>query len=424
MSDRPNLVLVTIDSLRADHCGFMGYGRDTTPTLDRMANEGLVFKNAVAPGPATPESMPAVFTGQYPVERENATGSDLAARRERISRHMEARDSLPEMLSRRGYRTAAFTPNPFTSRHFSFDQGFDRFQDFMDESNRSRLYQRVFQGFLAESPASSMARVLLNLYQREEVFKPWESYYEEAIEWVRSGEEPYFLWVFLMDAHNPYMSSPEYRTQSWWQEFHANFEFWRQSHETPFSPTIHDRLVTAYDDSIRYSDAFLERLLADLGGDDPVVVVHGDHGEAFGEHGSYGHEPYLYDENVHVPLVLSGLDDRDVPGPVSLRSLPEILRRIVEGLEPVNEDRPFAITKTRQGGTTGVYGRDWRYISDGSHSELYRSQNGSFAEFHDESLLTACERIVRHQQTCEAEMNLVTAETGAVAGSTNGTLRL
>ena len=377
MSDQPNLVLVTVDSLRADHCGFMGYGRDTTPTLDRMANEGLVFENAIAPGPATPESMPAVFTGQYPVERENATGSDLSARRERIRQHMEARDSLPEMLSRRGYRTAAFTPNPFTSRHFSFDQGFDRFQDFMDESNRSRFYEQVFQGFLAESPVSSMARVLLNLWQREEVFKPWESYYEEAIEWVRSGEKPYFLWVFLMDAHNPYMSSPEYRTQSWWREFHANFEFWRQSHETPFSPSIHDRLVTAYDDAVCYSDAFLERLLDDLVDDDPVVAVHGDHGEAFGEHGTYGHEPYLYDENVHVPLVFSGLKDQQVTAPVSLRSLPEILCRISDSLEPVNEDRLYAVTKTHQGGMTrGVWSGLAVHIRRESRRTVPESERG------------------------------------------------
>jgi len=399
----------------------MGYERDTTPILDRMARDGLVFENAIAPGPSTPEPMPEVFTGQYPVEREGAEGSDLTARRERIRQHMEARDSLAEMLPRRGYRTAAFTPNPFTSRHFSFDQGFDRFQDFMNESNRNGLYQRVFQGFLAESPISSMARVLLHLWQREEVFKPWESSSEEAIEWVRSGEEPYFLWVFLMDAHNPYKSSAEYGTQSWRREFHANFEFWRQSHETPFSPSVHDRLVTAYDDAVRYPDAFLERLPDDLSGDDPAVAVHGDHGEAFGERGTYGHEPYLYEENVHVPLVFSGLKDRQVVAPVSLRSLPEMFCRIADDCELIDEDRPYAVTKTRQGGTIGVYGRDWRYTSDGSHSELYRIQNEGFAELHDESLRAACERIVHHR-TCETEMNLIASGTGAVTGRGNDTI--
>jgi len=415
-----NIVFVTVDSLRADRCGFMGYEAPTTPTLDAMATDGFLVEHAIAPGPVTPASLPAMFTGRYPLAVEDDTPGGtprLGAAQNQIRQHMQARDSLPEMLSRRGYRTAAFTPNPFTSKHFSFDAGFDRFQDFMDESNRSGLYRRVFQGFLEESPVSSMARVLLNLWQREEVFKPWESYYEEAIEWARSGEEPYFLWVFLMDAHNPYMSSAEYRTQPWWEEFHANVEFWRQSHETPFSPTIHDRLVTAYDDSVRYSDAFLERLLADLGGDDPVVAVHGDHGEAFGEHGTYGHEPYLYDENVRVPFVLSGLEDRDVSAPVSLRSLPGILRRVADGREPVGEERPYVVSKTRQGGRTALYGRDWRYVTDGTNDEIYRMNGHEHDEPTEESLRRLCRRVAGWSNGVAAEHARLA---GAAGNATEG----
>jgi len=356
MTDRPNIVLVTVDSLRADHCGFMGYEKETTPTLDAMAEDGLVFENAIAPGPATPESMPAIFTGQYPVERPEGADADseLAARRKRIRSHMEARDTLPEKLQRLGYETAAFTPNPFTSRHFGFDQGFDHFQDFMDESNRGTLYQKVFNGFLEESGLSSMARVLMNFWQREEVFKPWESYYDEVIEWTESAEEPYFLWVFLMDAHNPYLSSNEYRSQSRLKEFHANFEFWRQSHETPFSDDIHERLVTAYDDSIRYSDAFLDRLRGDLAGDDPVIAVHGDHGEAFGEHGTYGHEPYLYEENVHVPLVIDNVLTNDVTEPFSLRDLPnQLMTLATEKIDNFASTRP-AVSYTQDGSSMSV----------------------------------------------------------------------
>ncbi|RXK46949.1 sulfatase [Halorientalis pallida] len=355
---RPNIVLVTIDSLRADHCGFVGYEKDTTPTMDRMAESGTVFENAIAPGPATPESMPAIFTGQYPVDRETDADSELTARRERIRHHMEARDTLPEKLSRLGYETGAFTPNPFTSRHFGFDQGFDHFEDFMDEANRGALYQKVFQGFLEDSGLSSMARVFMNMWQREEVFKPWESYYDDAIEWIRDAEEPYFLWVFLMDAHNPYMSSDEYRSQSRLSEFHANFEFWRQSHETPFSDSMHEKLVTAYDDSIRYSDAFLERLRRDLAEDDPAIVIHGDHGEAFGEHGSYGHEPYLYPENVHVPLVVDGVEDTEISEPFSLRNLPGLLGSIAED-EPVAElASAFEVCRTRDGESVAVHTAD------------------------------------------------------------------
>ncbi|QCC47214.1 sulfatase [Halobellus limi] len=351
--ERPNIVLVTVDSLRADHCGCYGYERNTTPTLDTMAREGTKFEHAIAPGPATPESMPVIFTGDWPVDRDVDGDSELVRRRERIRAHMEARYTLPERMRELGYETAAFTPNPFTSRHFGFDQGFDHFQDFMDESNRGSLYETVFQGFLEGSGASSLARAFVNFWQREEVFKPWESYYEEVLEWTRNATEPYFLWVFLMDAHNPYLSSAEYRTQSRLREFRANVEFWRQSHETPFSDTVHGELVTAYDDSVRYSDAFLERLRSDLREDDPVIAVHGDHGEAFGEHDVYGHEPYLYEENVRVPLVVDGPPAGEISEPFSLRELPDVLSSIAAGDTTIGPTRP-AVARTRDGDALSV----------------------------------------------------------------------
>lgn len=370
MSDeRPNIVLVTVDSLRADHCGFMGYEKDTTPTLDAMAEDGLVFENAIAPGPATPESMPVIFTGEWPVDRGSDTDSELNARRERIRSHMEARETLPERLGRLGYTTGAFTPNPFTSRHFGFDQGFDHFEDFMDESNRGQLYQTVFNGFLEESGISSMARVFMNFWQREEVFKPWESYYDDAVSWAQNAEEPYFLWVFLMDAHNPYIASSEYRSQSRLQEFHANFEFWRQSHETPFSDSMHEKLVTAYDDSIRYSDAFLGRLREDLD-DEGVIAVTGDHGEAFGEHGTYGHEPYLYRENTHVPLVVSGVGDGEHRDAFSLAGLPELLSAVAIGERATDVAGEYVVSATRKGSRTAFHTPRADYIDSTDGGEV------------------------------------------------------
>jgi arylsulfatase len=371
-SKKPNIVLVTVDSLRADHCGCYGYDQDTTPVLDEMAADGLMFKHAVAPGPATPESMPVIFTGQWPTDKTAGDESELIQRRERIRAHMEARYTLPERLQDLGYKTAAFTPNPFTSRHFGFDQGFDHFQDFMNESNRGRLYDKLFQGFLEDSGLSSLARVFMNFWQREEVFKPWESYYDEIIEWTRGTEEPYFLWVFLMDAHNPYMSSTEYRTQSRWQEFYANVEFWRQSHETPFSESVHEKLVTAYDDSIRYSDAFLGQLQTDLAESEPVIAVHGDHGEAFGEHGSYGHEPYLYAENTRVPLVVTGHSSERVSEPFSLHELPTLLTDVASGAPTTSHGSP-AVSRTRDGNALLVRTAEGAYQLPLQHTEKQSS---------------------------------------------------
>ena len=370
MNDRrPNILLVTVDSLRADHCGFMGYGKETTPTLDGVAANSVVFENAIAPGPSTPASMPAVFTAQYPVAR-NEHESLLERRRDQIQTHMETRETIPETLKRRGYTTAAFTPNPFTSRYFGFDQGFDRFEDFMDGSRRGQRYESVFRGFLRGDSSRSLARVLLNLYQREEVFKPWNAYYDEIRAWLDHTGEPYFLWVFLMDAHNPYLAPATYRTQAKWKEFHANYRFWRGSHETPFSDSVHERLVTAYDDAIRYVDEFVAKLFTRLD-DRTVLLVHGDHGEAFHEHGTYGHGPSLWEENIHVPLLIHGLSGQTrIETPVSLRRLPEVARRIADG-QPITETTsPAVFSQTFDGKKRLLRGRSWRYLDDGEDRTL------------------------------------------------------
>jgi arylsulfatase len=401
VTDRPNIVLVTVDSLRADHCSFAGYDRETTPTLDRMARRGTNFTNAVAPGPSTPESMPAIFTGRYMTG--DVGRSNLATAREEIYRHMTVRDPLPQRLSRMGYATAGFTPNPFTSRHFGYDRGFDHFRDFMESvvrRNYGRLFERVFRGNVA-----FLFRIGLNFWQREEVFKPWEAYYDDAMSWAGSVDEPYFLWLHLMDPHIPYVPPRKYRTQSTWGTYYANYRFWRGDKESGFPPDVHDRLTTAYDDSIRYTDACLEAISRDTD-DETVVVVHGDHGEAFGEHGTYGHEPYLFDENVHVPLVVDGGPERTVADPTSLRSIPSLLTRLAagDGADACEDAAgPFATSRTRQGNRSAVCGRRFKYIVDGSTATLYDRADGEQRELADAELQTVAERLATKAAATEAE---------------------
>jgi arylsulfatase len=201
MDKQQNIILVTIDSLRADHCSYMGYARETTPTLDSLAEGGLSFRNAIAPGPSTSESMPAIFTGEYPfVRRTDDTTID--ERIDRIEPHLRAQETLAEQFSAAGYETAAFTPNPFTTRYFGFDEGFDYYQDFLS-GTRNKLYEQIFRGPLGGSQFYMPLRIATNWINQEEAFKPWTDYYDEVIEWIGDTEDPYFLWIFLMDVHHP-----------------------------------------------------------------------------------------------------------------------------------------------------------------------------------------------------------------------------
>lgn len=395
-----NMILVTADSLRADHCSYWGYERDTTPTLDEMAEKGLVFTNAVSPGPSTPESMPVSFTGTYPVQPDRESDQSLlAARRATIRRHMQAHETLAQRFSQLGYTTAGFSPNPYTSRYFGFDAGFDHYEDFM-EGSREQLYQGMLDGILDGTSLGAVlpVRLMLNWVQREEVFKPWADFYDDLLAWIRDAPEPYFVWVLLMDTHDPYLVPGEYRSQSRRAMYHANYRLWRQGHEPPFSQQTHRRLVRAYDDSIQYADEFLNRIAEEAPGD-PLIAVHGDHGEAFGEHGTYGHHARLYEENVHVPFVVAEGPDKKIAEPVSLRDLPSLLSDIVTPGEVTPPEGP-AVSRTLDESRLSLRGRTWKGIANEDSSEFYTIKNGSTEDetTHSKDGETIIRTLIRHRR--------------------------
>ena len=317
-----NIVLVTYDSLRADHCGFMGYDRDTTPVLDDLAEDGLVFENAVAAGVPTIASMTSVMTGRH------SLASPEVGRTDEQRRQVTSRPKLAEVLSSQGYATGGLSPNPPASSYFGFDEGFDWFEDFLDrdEGLLERAWNRIFTRSIEGGGLSTYLRLARNVLTKNEILRPWADFYDEIIEWRERVEEPYFLWILLLEPHHPWVPPTEY--QQWssradkYVAFRQYLEMFNNGWEPDFSPRERQRLIDLYDDSIRYGDQFLARLQRDLGDDDPVFIVHADHGEEFGSHGRYGHQPYLYEDLVHVPLVISNADRSGrVRKPVGLHSI-------------------------------------------------------------------------------------------------------
>jgi arylsulfatase len=370
-TQKQNIVLVTIDSLRADHCSFTGYERETTPTLDQLAEEGITFANAISPGPATPQSTPAMFTGNYPESGGPSIDGSASGRRERIRAHMQNHRTTAERLKEMGYRTAAFTPNPWTSRYFSFDQGFDHFEDFMGEDRSSSIWEKMLEGS-GSTPLTAL-RLVASWIQRANTFKPWESFIDEVQSWIENGSEPYFVWVFLLDVHFPYLTGRGHRTQSRWRTYEANLRLYLENQDTPYSDRVHEQLVTAYDDSLRYTDDFLAEIVEQVDQANTSLVVTGDHGEAFGEHGTYGHHDELYRENIHVPLVVSGGPSADVESPISVRSLPQMLTRTAtKDWEAVtNMGGKISGSRTEDSEVAAIWGDSWEYIQDGPSSEFY-----------------------------------------------------
>lgn len=261
--DRPNIVIITVCSLRADHLGCYGYGRHTSPNIDRLAQQSVRFNRAIAQSSWTRPSVTSFLTSRY-VE---SLGLDLARVDDRYT-------TLAEVLRDRGYATAAVTANINASPAVGVAQGFDRFDVSPCDLNVS-----------GEATAAAARAQLLRLKNR-----------------------PFFLFVLFMDPHLPY-------------EPHAGFEFPADAQEDPLlvpdptavaSDTADPELIrttqAAYDGEIAFTDRYVGRVLEALreqGLDDRTLIVFcGDHGEAVGDHGTFGHSTTLYQELVRVPLLI------------------------------------------------------------------------------------------------------------------------
>lgn len=345
-----NIVLITIESLRADHCSFMGYERKTTPTLDKMAEKGLYFENAIAPGTYTSESMIHAFTGQHSYIVPDAPGFEMSP--EPWRKTISSRQPLAKMLSEKGYKTIGFTPNPLTSRFYGFDKGFDYFEDFL-EGKESKgplsLISRLFKTFLPK---------------KSEYYMPWENYYGNLMENVKSGGTPVFLWVFLLDTHEPHKPSEK----NWSGLLDYRITQFEKLAEKKFGYVIEPReekRVNLYDDTIRYADKFIEKLWNDLKDLNPIFIIHSDHGQAFGEHGIYGHTGHFYEEFNHIPLVIY---NSEITGEIK-NPVPLDLKLILEMIEKNDIDvlsKSWAISKAfdRDMIRTELRLGDWKFIYD------------------------------------------------------------
>ena len=401
-----NIVLVTVDSLRADHCGFNGGDPELTPTLDDLAENGLVFENAFAPGPRTPSSMPVLMTGEFP----SAQNGEFSwhSRWDRIRKHLGTHRTVAERLRDRGYTTVGVTTNPWTHRT-GFDSGFDHFVELTadDMENLSPVFRLLERGMQFGDLADRYS-----WHNKREWFVRWQNQYANILDAIKIAREnePYFLWLFLLDSHQPYMVSRTHRVDSnvFEMYFGAFQEFWYNSESLP-EGTL-DRLHRAYRDSVRSTDEFVDRLREDLAADDPLLVFHSDHGEAFDEHGTYGHERELYEENLRVPLLVHGSNQSSrVEDLVPLRALPELLAQLAgnEAIDPAKLTREFIFAATEDTDTWVVRNDRWKYIQNGEREQLFdldtdEREQENVAE-DDPDVAESLRRLVGNVQSASAE---------------------
>jgi arylsulfatase A-like enzyme/Tfp pilus assembly protein PilF len=271
VSARPprNLLLVSIDTLRADRLGSYGHAEAQTPRLDALARSGLRFAQATTVVPLTLPAHSSLLTGTFPAwhgVRDNG-GFYLG----------DDQTTLAEVLGAKGFRTGGFVGAFVLDRRWGISQGFDRYFDEFDLEKYGDA-----QGMDA-------------------IQRPGSEVVDKALEWLAADRaKPFFAWVHLYDPHTPY-EAPE--------PFRSRF---------PATPS------GAYDAEIAFADAQVGRVLDALDGDgrlgETVVVVVGDHGEMLGEHGEATHGFFIYDSAVHIPLIVAGprVPEREIPDQVRI----------------------------------------------------------------------------------------------------------
>jgi arylsulfatase A-like enzyme len=322
----PNVVLITVDTLRADHLSCYGYERPTSPFLDSLAAAGARCADASAPASWTKPSTGTILTGLYP-SRHGALyhGSSL---------HVpEGERTLAEAFAQRGYVTAGFVANPNVKAVFDFDRGFDEYFDAPVQDTLT----------LASLRTSSFGRMLMALLRHKfnwNYENDISSMNREVLAWLRQNHSSrFFLYVHYIDPHDPYDPPAAYREQ-----------FARGAGTALFNERKRKVGIDLYDGEIRYTDDGLKALVEALrehgAWENTLFVLTSDHGEEFFEHGVLGHGFSLYQEVVHVPLILHG---PGVPAgvvleePVAVLDMPATLLDLAgAGVERFGDGRSFA----------------------------------------------------------------------------------
>jgi arylsulfatase A-like enzyme len=297
---KPNILFLTLDALRADHLSCYGYDKIQTPVIDRLADNGVLFSRTIAQAPWTLPSLASMFTSLYPTVH-GAKKLEFASLRVGGKKLSKVNDNviwLSEILKHIGYSTRAFVNNQLISAKFGFDRGFDSYYNLAHQQSGTFLWSYIIAD---ENSTGQNATVMLT---------------QKVLAWLEStAEQPFFLWIHYLDPHLPYERyktynlKPEYNGKLKDDEFVRRLEVKSiRSGRYNLKSADKDYLKSVYDEEILLVDENIGLILNKLEKlnllDDTLVIFTSDHGEEFWEHNNYEHGHSLYQEVVHIPLIL------------------------------------------------------------------------------------------------------------------------
>lgn len=296
---RPNIVLITMDTVRADHLSAYGYGRDTTPNLARLAEKGVLFENAVSATSWTLPSLSAIYTGLLPHQSGANAFRPLN----------QGWKTIQSVLGHNGYVTAGFNANYYYGESgWGLGGGFGSYDD--DRTTLLYNLSRTLVGRAAVQPIYQNLDRYDAFYRRDAA-----KLNLDIFRWLRHrpAARPFYIYINYYDAHSPYVppapyshhfgTLPESVVHRW-----SAMGGYRP--RQPLPTADRDALIDGYDNSLSYLDAQIGHLVHTLetspAGKNTIFIITADHGEAFGEHGAYQHGNDLHREEIHVPLIVYG----------------------------------------------------------------------------------------------------------------------
>lgn len=327
---KPNIILITIDALRADHLGFMGYQKNVSPNLDALAKESTVFTNAFVVGPNTLPSFAGLLTSTYPLDYQG------------LKRIAKPRVLISEALKEVGYITFALHSNPYLSSFFGYNRGWDYFEDLespnptpIDYPRAVSFLPKLFRKVIKELTFSTFPGAYYGLrYLGAKYFKLGlkepsiavklrnkgeflNQIIKDFIYSIQDEESPFFLWAHYMDVHGPYLprecyfQNKSYTTLDFLREQrfpqHAD-SFPKKRALQKYMQNHLKRGVELYDYGVEYVDYQLGELINFLKNEnlynESIICITADHGDEFLEHKGGGHGSRLYNELLHVPLLI------------------------------------------------------------------------------------------------------------------------
>ena len=303
-SQRPdNVILIVVDTLRADHLGFYGYDRPTSPGLDRWARQGVIFEQAFSTSPWTLPTFGSILTGLSPSEHGAGARAQDSGKRWKRAPLLESIPTLTDVLHDEGWQTAAIVSNPFLREHFGLARGFDSY-----DYERGRTADAVVDRSL------------------------------QTLDELQGGR--FFLMIHLIDPHLPYRAPRGFRGR--FSEVDGGKEIGVSRKEIiaeldELSESDRQRIVDRYDEEIAFVDQELSRFFEQLKTrglfDNSLLIFTSDHGEELFEHGEFEHGHAMYQELLRVPLVIweSSLEPGRQDAPFSLVDLPQTAYRAVRG---------------------------------------------------------------------------------------------